>query len=293
VASDIKIFHFSQGEGKNVLVLHGGPGYPFLEPIPALENLAEEYQFHYYDQRGCGKSTRPINTFSSQNYYQNAQTLEKRLGLSAQIADIERIRQILGDDKIILMGHSYGAFLAALYAAEFPEHVAGLILIAPANLLVMPQEEDDLFSDVRGQLPEKDLEEYDQFMEDYFDFKNLFQKSDTDLVNLQLQFGKYYILSLDEPFSTPQGNPGGWMVWAMYMSTGYKYDYRPILQQIQVPALVIHAAGDLQSENSSRMYSDTLPNADFVSIQDAQHMVYEDQPEQFADEVRAFLESLD
>lgn len=88
-----------------------------------LENLKKDYRFIYYHQRGCGHSTRPIDTFKSQNFMQNVTVLNKVLGLSAQLADIERIRRILGHERLILVGHSYGGFLASLYAAEFPEHV--------------------------------------------------------------------------------------------------------------------------------------------------------------------------
>ncbi len=55
------------------------------------------------------------------------QTLEQTLGISAQVADIERIRRILGEEKLIMVGHSFGGFLASLYAAEFPEHVARMV----------------------------------------------------------------------------------------------------------------------------------------------------------------------
>jgi proline iminopeptidase len=83
VDQDIQLWHFSEGEGRDVLIVHGGPGYPFSQPWPGLEPLTNEYQFHYYDQRGCGQSTRPIDTFSSSNYYQNIKTLDQTLGIGA------------------------------------------------------------------------------------------------------------------------------------------------------------------------------------------------------------------
>ena len=157
VEPGIELAHFADGEGRNVLIIHGGPGQPFTQPVSGLEPLSADFQFHYYDQRGCGESTRPIDRFESKNMYENMQTLDQTLGLGAQIADIERIRQILGDDKLILIGHSWGGFLASLYAAEFPEHVEALILVSPANTLIMPQPdaESDLFAAVRAKLPRR------------------------------------------------------------------------------------------------------------------------------------------
>ncbi len=288
----IELAHFSAGKGRNVLVIHGGPGMPFLQPMSGLKPLNSEFRFHYYDQRGCGESTRPFDRFNSTNVYQNMTTLERTLGLGAQIADIERIRQILGDDKLIIIGHSWGGFLASLYAAEFPEYVEALILVSPANTLVMPQPgaDSDLFASVRTKLPIDQQAEYDQFMKDYMDFNSIFGKSEADLVAMNEQFGKYYQQVVKIPLS-PQGKPGGWMVWAAYISMGQRHDYRPALKNVNVPVLVIHGKNDLQSEAASRMYSDTFPNAQFMVIDNADHFSFEEQPEQFVSIVKAFLES--
>ena len=295
VEPNIELTHFSVGEGRNVLIIHGGPGMPFLEPMSGLKPLTNNFRFHYYDQRGCGESTRPIDRFESTNMYQNMMELDRTLGLGAQIADIERIRQILGDDKLILIGHSWGGFLASLYAAEFPEHVESLILISPANTLVMPQHEadSDLFASVRAKLPVDQQAEFDAFMKEYMDFNTLFQKSEADLLAMNEKFGEYYVQVVDvENMPMPkQGKPGGWMTWGMYVSMGQRHDYRAALKSVTAPVLVIHGADDLQSESASRLYSDTFPNAEFAVIENAGHFSFEQQPEQFASIVEKFLAS--
>ncbi|NOH01987.1 MAG: alpha/beta fold hydrolase [Chloroflexi bacterium] len=295
VEPGIELNHFAVGEGRNVLVIHGGPGLPFLQPMSGLDALTGNFRFHYYDQRGSGESTRPIDGFDSPNIYENMQTLDRSLGLGAQIADIERIRQILGDDKLILIGHSWGGFLASLYAAEFPEHVEALILISPANTLVMPQpdEESDLFASVREKLPEAQQAEFDEFMQEYMDFNALFQKSEADLVAMNEQFGNYYAQVADIPAEMPpQGKSGGWMVWAQYLSMGQRHDYRSALKNVNVPVLVVHGTNDLQSESASRMYAEIFPNAEFVVIENAGHFSFEEQPDAFAEVAGDFLSAL-
>jgi proline iminopeptidase len=293
VESDIQLYHFSQGTGRNVLIVHGGPGMPFREPMHGLEPLTGKYRFNYYDQRGCGKSTRPIDRFESQNMYENMTTLDRTLGLGAQIADIERIRQLLGEEKLILIGHSWGGFLASLYAAEFPQHVEALILVSPANALIMPQPDpgSDLFASVRARLPESQLAQYDAFMKDYFDFNKLFTRSDADLIALDEKFGEYYISVVDISAEQhiQQGEPGGWMTWGMYVSMGQRHDYRTLLKKVTAPVLVIHGADDLQSEAASRLYSDTFPNARFAVIQNAGHFSFQQKPAEFAALVGGFL----
>ena len=293
VEPDIRLYHFSQGAGRDVLVVHGGPGMPFRQPLSGLASLEGEYVFHYYDQRGCGNSTRPFDRFESPNTYENMQTLEQTLGLGAQIADIERIRQILGEEQLILIGHSWGGFQAALYAAEFPEHVKALVLVSPATMLVMPQEETDLFGSVRAELTEQEQAEFDAFMESYFDFNGLFGKSEADLVAMQAQFGEYYSLAIETDLAEiEQGQPGGWMAWAQYLSLGQRHDYRPALQGVTAPVLVLHGANDLQSESASRIYADTFPNAKFAVIPSAGHFSFEEQPETFESLVADFLAGL-
>jgi proline iminopeptidase len=295
VEPGIELAHFAVGQGRNILIIHGGPGEPFTHPMSGLEPLTSEFRFHYYDQRGCGESTRPIDRFESQNVYQNMKTLDETLGLGTQIADIERIRQMLGDEKLILIGHSWGGFLASLYAAEFPEHVEALILVSPANTLVMPQPDvkSDLFAAVRAKLPADEQVKFDAFMKEYMDFNALFQKSEAELVAMNEQFGKYYLQVANVEKTAPlppQGKPGGWMVWAGYVSMGQRHDYRPALRQVTAPVLVIHGADDLQSEAATRLYVDAFPNAEFAVIENAGHFSFEEQPDQFASIIKAFLE---
>jgi len=291
VEQDIQLYHFSEGEGRNVLIVHGGPGYPFARPWPGLEPLTNEYRFHYYDQRGCGQSTRPIDNFSSTNYYQNMKALDQTLGIGAQVADIERIRQILGEEKLVIIGHSFGGFLASLYAAEFPERVEALILVAPADVLVMPQKDGGLFEEVRKRLPADTQEDYAAYLEEYLDFRNIFSKSEADLAALNEGFGKYYRAVFDIP-TLEQGRSGGWMVWAMYLSMGTRHDYRDALKDVETPVLVIHGADDLQSEETSRIYVDALPNARFHVIEDATHFPFYEQSGEFAMVTGEFLSEL-
>jgi len=294
VESDIKLYHFADGTGTNVLIVHGGPGYPFAQPLPGLKPLATNYRFHYYDQRGCGKSSRPIDKFASSNYYENMQTLDKTLGIGAQIANIERIRQLIGDDKIILVGHSFGGFLASLYAAEFPERVKALILIAPAEVLVMPPESGGLFEQVKPLLPDAMKPEYDAYLKRYLDYGAIFSKSDAELAAMNTEFARYYLVAASRKgwnitVESQPADAGGWMVHAMYFSMGLKHDYRAALKSVSAPVLVIHGENDLQPEKASRIYADAFPNAEFRVVRNAGHFVFSDQPETFARVVGEFL----
>lgn len=296
VESGIRLYHFSQGTGHNVLVIHGGPGFPIHQPLPGLEPLTARYRFHYYDQRGCGRSTRPIDRFSSPNYLENVKTLDQALGLGAQVADIERIRRILGDEQLILVGHSFGAFLASLYAAEFPERVKALILVGPADLLLMPSS-SDFFQEIRNALPEAHRPDYDAFLKRYSDFGGIFGKSDADLKALNAEFGRYYeeasrARNTPLPPEAKSEDGGGWMVYGMYFSMGRRHDYRPAMRAVQAPVLVVHGDKDLQPEASSRSVASAFVHSRVAVIRKAGHFVFFDQPVEFAKVAGEFLDAL-
>ncbi len=292
VEQDVRLYHFAAGEGINALVVHGGPGYPYVEPWLGLAPLTDDYSFHYYDQRGCGQSTRPIDEFASGNFYNNVKTLDAALGIGAQLADVERIRRILGEEKLILVGHSFGGFLAALYAAEFPARVEALALIAPADVLLMPQENGGLFEEVKKRLPPDMQEDYAAYLKGYLDFRGIFSKSEADLAALNQEFARYYE-AVVAPASIPkQGQAGGWMVQALYFSMGLRHDYRQALRAVSAPVLVIHGADDLQTEDASRVYAAAFPNSRLRVIANAAHFSFHEQPEEFAGVVGEFLGEL-
>ncbi len=301
VEPGIELAHFETGTGTGtpVLVIHGGPGFPFAEPIPALDQFTNDHRFVYYDQRGCGNSSRPVDTFTSKNFYNNLKSLDAQLGLGAQIADIERIRRILKTEKLIIIGHSFGGFLATLYAAEFPEHVQGLILAAPADVLKIPQADGGMFPAVRAKLPAGLQHGYDQFIQDYLDFGKIFTKSEADLQKLNWRFGEYYFIAAGHMETLPSEGSDpvppsapGWMVQAMYLSMGKKHDYRLALTAVELPVLVLHGQDDLTPVSASEQYLEWLPSAELKVIEDAQHDVFTDQPDQFAAAVAAFLTKL-
>ena len=302
VEPGIRLHHFSRGTGRPVLFVHGGPGFPLMEPPAAFDALTNQFEFHYYDQRGCGQSTRPFDRFASRNYFANLTRLEGALGIGAQVADLERIRRILGQDRLILIGHSFGGFLAAMYAAEFPEHAEALVLVAPAGVLKLP-EPDGYFDRIRPRLVAAKQAEMDTFLREYLNFGRLFDKSESDWAALNRQAGGYFLQAAGITYLQKQGRPpdnGGWMVQAMYVSMGKRHDYREALRAVKAPVLVLHGGDDILPESNSREYAALMPNARFQLLQvapgkpgsQAGHFLFDDQPEAFTRAVEIFLAGL-
>lgn len=122
VTIDDMTFH-AQTYGKPgrpvVVVVHGGPGgdYGYLLNLHALE---DEYFVVFYDQRGAGLSPRVDST---------------ELTLATMVADLHRIITHYGQgDAVKLIGHSWGAMLAAAYIGEHPTTVDKVVLAEPGGL---------------------------------------------------------------------------------------------------------------------------------------------------------------
>lgn len=99
--------------GIPVMVLHGGPGGS-ADPGMRRYFNPEKFLAVLFDQRGAGRS-KPFGELSENN-------------TQALIADIEKLREFLHIERMILFGGSWGSTLALAYAEAHPDRVSGLIL---------------------------------------------------------------------------------------------------------------------------------------------------------------------
>ncbi|QFU17474.1 prolyl aminopeptidase [Microvirga thermotolerans] len=100
-------------EGKPVVFLHGGPGGGCS---PAQRRLfdPEKYRILLFDQRGCGRSTPYASLDHNTTWH--------------LVADIERLRAMIGVEKWMVFGGSWGSTLALAYAETHPGRVSELVL---------------------------------------------------------------------------------------------------------------------------------------------------------------------
>jgi proline iminopeptidase len=105
-----------------VVILHAGPGFdhtPYKESLgPALADVA---QVVYLDQRGHGRSDR---------------STPDRWNLDTWSADVAEFCKRLDLERPILVGQGWGAMIAVLVAARYPELPSRLALAAPLARIV-------------------------------------------------------------------------------------------------------------------------------------------------------------
>jgi pimeloyl-ACP methyl ester carboxylesterase len=114
-----------------IIYLHGGPGVrqaPFDQDIYG-SFAANGFRVFLYDQAGSGLSDFLPHL--------------RDYTVAHSVADLEAIRQKIGVEKMILIGHSWGSTLAASYMAKFPTHVARVVFHSPGKLWNLEHEEYD------------------------------------------------------------------------------------------------------------------------------------------------------
>jgi len=116
-----EVFYTIHGQGRPMLLMHGGSGLDHTQFRPWLDTLGDRLQLIYYDQLGQGRTSRPES-------YEN-------VGIDTWADEADALRDFLGHDKIILFGFSYGGFVAQEYALRHSTHLAGLILCDTAPVL--------------------------------------------------------------------------------------------------------------------------------------------------------------
>ena len=105
-------------DGKPVVFLHGGPGGATGPKHRRLFD-PERYRIVLFDQRGCGRSTPHVSEPDADLSVNTTWHL---------VADIERLREHLGIERLQALGGSWGSALALAYAEKHPERVTELIV---------------------------------------------------------------------------------------------------------------------------------------------------------------------
>ena len=100
-------------EQPTLVLLHGGPGFDHSGFKPAFSRLTDVAQVVCYDHRGHGRSDRrpphewTLDTFAD---------------------DVVRLCAALGVERPIVLGQSFGGFVAQRYLARHPDHAAKVVL---------------------------------------------------------------------------------------------------------------------------------------------------------------------
>ncbi|MDQ2068783.1 alpha/beta fold hydrolase [Natronospira bacteriovora] len=113
-----RLRYCSEGKGRPLFVIGSSRYYP-----PTFsESLKRSCRMHFADMRHFAELNGPA--------------AKQALHLNDYLDDIEAIRETLGLEDVVLLGHSHHGNLALEYARCFPDSIAGLVLVGtpPCNV---------------------------------------------------------------------------------------------------------------------------------------------------------------
>jgi proline iminopeptidase len=110
------------GRGRPVLVLHGGLGLDHGYLRSTLDRLADRYRLVYLDLLGNGRSGRDLDYAAIRDN-------------SGWVRQVTEVVEALGLDDPVILGHSYGGYLALEYALTPAGAGRPLVLVSTAPKL--------------------------------------------------------------------------------------------------------------------------------------------------------------
>ena len=138
-----------------LFLIAGGPGTSsvdlYTSSAGSFERVRRDRDIILVDQRGTGRSHRLDCDYGDQNLFERIDEVEvgpanlkcrdeltKKSDLrmyttSVAVRDLDRVRQLLGYERINLYGNSYGTRVAQHYARRFPKATRAVILDGVVN----------------------------------------------------------------------------------------------------------------------------------------------------------------
>ena len=263
----VRLFTLTIGDGPDVIVLHGGPGAHHDYLLPQYDDLAIGRRLRYYDQRGGGQS--PVDR-------------DTDVGWRAHVGDLESLLAHCEIGEATVLGYSWGAMLAMLFATEHPTRVARLALVSPAAASIDGRKAfEDRFAE-RSRRPE------------IVTAREQLQSSglrDTDPEayrqrTFELSVAGYFNDIANVSNMTPLRVTGRTQT-AVWKSLK-EYDLRESLARLSIPTLVIHGTHDPIPIDTSRETAHLL-QADFVEFTQSGHVPHVEEREKFVATLNGFL----
>ena len=269
-ANGHKLYYETLGRGMPVIFMHGGLGFDHQYFRPFVDPLADTAQVVYYDHLGHGRSDRPTNF--------NEITLER---LSS---DCDALATALGFDKFVLVGHSYGGFIAFDFAFRFPNRLAGLVFTCTAP---------DLTSGMRkplgGTPAQADA------------LARVFAGSAANATDQELRANWIAAVPLYYNNASP---PAGVLDdvdrRTIYSAAGFNrgveilagYDFVSRLPNLKVPTAVQYGAGDIWRFGDNERIAKNIPGATLKYYESSGHWPFQEEQSAFIADMRRFVTSL-
>jgi proline iminopeptidase len=252
------------GTGPLGLVLHGGLGFDHALYQATLTPLEQRLRLVYVDHRGNGRSGRPpLDTITIEQLADDAAALARQLS----------------DERVVLIGHSYGGFVAQEVVLRHPDLAAAVILVdtTPGQL---------------GATEDRDHEQGPAPPPEVVALMTTLPSTNEDMVDGVRQLMPYYLHRRDP--SELDSILDATVFDAAAMARGFEvlagWSSVDRLSSIVAPTLVLAGRHDVfTSWPQGRRIASRIPGAELVIFEDSGHMPWLDEPDRFFEVVDGWL----
>lgn len=269
-----------------IIFVHGGPGCSEIPYASKYQNLLENnFTVVNYDQRASGKSY---------HFFEDYSNLSSDLLVDDLLALTDYISDRLGKEKVILIGHSYGTYIATQAASKAPEKFTAYVGIG--------QMSDQVRSEMDGLNYVIQQAEYDDNAEDVLYLQGLTEQVENGETFIPRQYiAKYGGAS--RLIDNPDGNIIGMLFSREYnLLDIIRYNYgisnsqKALLKEIiknplptkvkklELPCYFVMGNYDYQtSSNQARKYFDMIEadKKDFIAFEQSAHYPQFEEKEKF------------
>ena len=273
IASDGLRLYFQQiGSGPRALVVPNG--VPFLD---RLAGAAATHTIVAYDPRSRGRSDIAPGPPSGRP-------------LDDEVDDLDSVRRHFGAESIDLLGHSYTALVAILYALRHPSRVGRVIQIGPPGpdgSIEYPRDPEDaallqgIFANVGALLGQTGLDDEERCRRFWDILRPLYVVNPSDVAKLD----PWQRCHLEA--ERRAGEYGMTRIMPALRSIRLS---AADLESVTIPVLTIHGRRDRSAlHDGGREWVHRLSNARLVSVENAGHMPWIESPEEVLGAIATFL----
>ena len=273
-SAGVELHYTSAGTGAPIVLLSGGPGLNVDYVLPIAQFLPAGYRSIAFEQRGTGRS-RP-QAFDPAT-----------LTVRGAVEDLEALRVRLQQDRLTLLGHSWGGMLAMAYAAAHPDRVDLLILVESGGPTLEFQQ---WFGDnIESRLRPEDIEQRDHWRAAA---RNGVDPAKASIEALKAIMPGYFFdrkagLAFAGVFNEGQLHRD--VGERLFADMTKHYDSREGLKKLKRPVLIIQAHQDPIGDKTAEDIHALIAGSKLVYINRCGHFPWIEQPEAFRKALAEFL----
>ena len=307
------IEQYVQIRGENIenpvmIFIHGGPASPmgYISTYYQRE-LESDFTIINYDQRGCGRT-----------YFANNNSREANIDMLISDLDgiVEYANTRFGNDKVIIVGHSWGTVIGSIYIQNYPEKVDCYIGVSQITNLYRNKINvayEALKTDsIKGTEDEKTLTEVAKRMEKVTSYRDMSVDDLLQLVNLNAKYIKCDgemsgIGQMWTGITSPDMNLDDikWFMTQMDMNKFFDdnkeimeyaffgFDISQLSEIYEVPVYYIAGESDYGvCQSDVKQYYDKIkaPDKGFYMLDNTGHSPFMDNPNLYCDTVKEILD---